>query len=96
MSAPSAPPASAPIRVPAGTTAGARVREGGLSTSGPEAIVVVRDAEGALRDLAWAPEADAEVVPVPANRLCRWRADTKCAAAIPAGARSGSPRCAST
>ncbi|MER5674288.1 threonine--tRNA ligase [Pseudonocardia alni] len=67
MSAPSAPPASAPIRVPAGTTAGARVREGGLPTSGPEAIVVVRDAEGALRDLAWAPEADAEVVPVPAN-----------------------------
>ncbi|MEJ8277648.1 threonine--tRNA ligase [Pseudonocardia spirodelae] len=67
MSAPPAPPASAPIRVPAGTTAGARVREGGLPTSGPEAIVVVRDADGVLRDLAWAPEADAEVVPVPAN-----------------------------
>ncbi|MFP5068277.1 threonine--tRNA ligase [Pseudonocardia nantongensis] len=67
MSAPPAPPASAPIRVPAGTTAGARVREGGLPTSGPEAIVVVRDAEGTLRDLAWAPEADAEVVAIGAN-----------------------------
>ncbi|GAA1402590.1 threonine--tRNA ligase [Pseudonocardia kongjuensis] len=67
MSAPPAPPASAPIRVPAGTTAGARVREGGLPTSGPEAIVVVRDAEGNLRDLAWAPEADTEVVAVGAN-----------------------------
>ncbi|MFP5021485.1 threonine--tRNA ligase [Pseudonocardia phyllosphaerae] len=67
MSAPPAPPASAPIRVPAGTTAGARVREGGLPTSGPEAIVVVEDADGRLRDLSWTPDADAEVVPVPAN-----------------------------
>ena len=67
MSAPPAPPASAPIRVPAGTTAGARVREGGLPTSGPEAIVVVRDADGTLRDLAWAPEDDVDVVAVPAN-----------------------------
>ncbi|MEQ3549966.1 threonine--tRNA ligase [Pseudonocardia nematodicida] len=67
MSAPPAPPASAPIRVPAGTTAGARIREGGLPTSGPEAIVVVRDAEGNLRDLAWAPESDTDVVAVGAN-----------------------------
>ncbi|GAA4686000.1 threonine--tRNA ligase [Pseudonocardia yuanmonensis] len=67
MSAVPAPPASAPILVPAGTTAGARVREGGLPTSGPQAVVVVKDAEGALRDLAWAPEADAEVVPVTAD-----------------------------
>ncbi|MFR9801314.1 threonine--tRNA ligase [Pseudonocardia sp. RS010] len=67
MSAVPAPPASAPILVPAGTTAGARVREGGLPTSGPQAIVVVEDAEGNLRDLAWAPEADAEVRPVTAD-----------------------------
>ncbi|MDN5919011.1 MAG: threonine--tRNA ligase [Pseudonocardia sp.] len=67
MSAPPVPPASAPIRVPAGTTAGARVREGGLPTSGPDAIIVVRDAEGALRDLAWAPDADVDVVPVRAD-----------------------------
>ncbi|MDQ4118244.1 MAG: threonine--tRNA ligase [Actinomycetota bacterium] len=55
------------MRVPAGTTAGARVREGGLPASGPDAIVVVKDADGVLRDLGWAPEADAEVVPVPAD-----------------------------
>jgi threonyl-tRNA synthetase len=28
---------------------------------------VVRDAEGKLRDLSWAPDADADVIPVPAN-----------------------------
>ncbi len=67
MSAPPAPPASAPIRVPAGTTAGARVREGGLPTSGPGAVVVVRDADGNLRDLAWAPEVDSEVTAVTAD-----------------------------
>ena len=37
-------PASAPVRVPAGTTAGAAVREAGLPTNGPSAVVVVRDA----------------------------------------------------
>ncbi|WP_181783520.1 threonine--tRNA ligase [Pseudonocardia pini] len=67
MSAAPAPPASAPILVPAGTTAGARVREGGLPTSGPQAVVVVKDAAGTLRDLAWAPEADAEVTVVTAD-----------------------------
>ncbi|WP_432844935.1 threonine--tRNA ligase [Amycolatopsis sp. CA-161197] len=55
------------VVVPAGTTAGAAVREAGLPTKGPDTIVVVRDAEGKLRDLAWAPEADAEVEPVAAN-----------------------------
>jgi threonyl-tRNA synthetase len=57
--------------VPAGTTAGSAVREAGLPTSGPEAVVVVRDlsdgAGGALRDLAWAPEADLDVEPVAAD-----------------------------
>ncbi|HEX5813096.1 MAG TPA: threonine--tRNA ligase, partial [Pseudonocardia sp.] len=67
MSAPAARPASAPVRVPAGTTAGAAVREAGLPTTGTEAVVVVRDAGGALRDLAWAPDADAEVEPVAAD-----------------------------
>jgi threonyl-tRNA synthetase len=67
VSAVPAPPASAPILVPAGTTAGARIREGGLPTSGPQAVVVVKDAEGTLRDLAWVPQADAEVVPVTAD-----------------------------
>ncbi|MPY84922.1 MAG: threonine--tRNA ligase [Actinophytocola sp.] len=53
--------------VPAGTTAGAAVRDADLPSKGPDAIVVVRDAEGTLRDLAWAPEADAEVEPVAAS-----------------------------
>ena len=67
MSAPAVRPASALVRVPAGTTAGTAVREAGLPSTGPEAVVVVRDADGALRDLAWAPEADAEVEPVAAD-----------------------------
>ncbi|OMC41148.1 threonine--tRNA ligase [Mycobacterium sp. IS-1264] len=68
MSAPANPAPAAPIRVPAGTTAAAAVGEAGLPRRGtPDAIVVVRDAEGKLRDLSWAPDADAEVVPVAAN-----------------------------
>jgi threonyl-tRNA synthetase len=57
--------------VPAGTTAASAVREAGLPTTGPEAVVVVRDlsagAGGTLRDLAWTPDADAEVEPVAAD-----------------------------
>ncbi|RJQ92537.1 threonine--tRNA ligase [Amycolatopsis panacis] len=65
---PSAAAVSAPrVVVPAGTTAGAAVREAGLPTKGPETIVVVRDAEGQLRDLAWTPEAEAAVEAVAAN-----------------------------
>jgi threonyl-tRNA synthetase len=68
MSAPGQPAPAAPIRVPAGTTAAAAVGEAGLPRRGtPDAIVVVRDAEGKLRDLSWVPDADAEVVPVAAN-----------------------------
>ena len=59
---------AAPIRVAAGTTAAAAVRDAGLPGRGESgAIVVVRDAEGRLRDLSWVPEADAEVMPVPAD-----------------------------
>jgi threonyl-tRNA synthetase len=53
--------------VPAGTTAGQAVREAGLPTFGPHAVVVVRDADGRLRDLSWAPPAETEVEPVPAD-----------------------------
>jgi threonyl-tRNA synthetase len=67
VSAPAPRPASAPVRVPAGTTAGAAVREAGLPTSGPSAVVVVRDADGRLRDLAWVPESDVEVEAVGAD-----------------------------
>ncbi|WP_227981662.1 threonine--tRNA ligase [Nocardia spumae] len=55
------------VRVPAGTTAGAAVREAGLPTKGPETVVVVRDAEGNLKDLSWAPETDVEVEAVGAD-----------------------------
>ncbi|MFD4356544.1 threonine--tRNA ligase [Nocardia sp. NPDC058518] len=55
------------VRVPAGTTAGAAVREAGLPTKGPDTVVVVRDIEGALKDLSWIPDEDADVEPVPAN-----------------------------
>jgi threonyl-tRNA synthetase len=68
MSAPASPAPAAPIRVPAGTTAAAAIGEAGLPRRGaPDAIVVVRDAEGKLRDLSWVPEVDAEVIPVAAN-----------------------------
>ncbi|MFD3593602.1 threonine--tRNA ligase [Nocardia sp. NPDC058640] len=55
------------VRVPAGTTAGAAVREAGLPTKGPDTIVVVRDVDGALKDLSWTPSEDVDVEPVAAN-----------------------------
>ncbi len=59
---------AAPLRVAAGTTAGAAVREAGLPSRGAsDAIVVVRDADGRLRDLSWTPDADVEVVAVAAD-----------------------------
>ncbi|USX56966.1 threonine--tRNA ligase [Lentzea sp. HUAS12] len=53
--------------VPAGTTAGTAVREAGLPGKGADAIVVVRDAEGHLRDLSWTPQVDVEVEAVAAD-----------------------------
>jgi len=59
---------AAPIRVAAGTTAAAAIREAGLPGRGaPDAIVVIRDSDGKLRDLSWSPEADADVTPVAAD-----------------------------
>lgn len=55
------------VVVQAGTTAGAAVREAGFPGKGADAIVVVRDSAGHLRDLSWTPEADATVEPVAAN-----------------------------
>ena len=64
MSAPASPAPAAPIRVAAGTTAGAAVRDAGLPSRGAEdAIVVVRDADGRLRDLSWTPDSEVEVTP---------------------------------
>ncbi|MGB3524229.1 MAG: threonine--tRNA ligase [Mycobacterium sp.] len=68
MSVPAIPAPATLIRVAAGTTAAAAVRAAGLPDRGaPDAIVVVRDAEGRLRDLSWIPEADADVTPVAAD-----------------------------
>jgi threonyl-tRNA synthetase len=69
MSAPAHPAPAALIRVPAGTSAGAAVREAGLPGRGETgAIVVVADPDGKLRDLSWVPAgSDVEVRPVPAD-----------------------------
>jgi threonyl-tRNA synthetase len=56
-----------PVRVAAGTTAAAALREAGVVLDGPDGAVVVRDPDGVLRDLAWAPEADTDVEAVPAS-----------------------------
>ena len=67
MSAPPSPTAVPPIRVPAGTTAMQALKDAGIPLKGPDGAVVVREvATGDLKDLNWAPEADAEVEPVPA------------------------------
>src|SRR3954453_15870234 len=65
----SSPPSlsAAPARgaVAAGTTAADALAAAGVPLTGPSGAVVVRDlASGALKDLDWAPEADAEVEPV--------------------------------
>ncbi len=68
MNAPAHPASAELLRIAAGTSAGAAVRDAGLPGRGePDAIVVVRDADGALRDLSWTPDTDVAVVPVPAD-----------------------------
>ena len=67
MSTPPSPTAVAPIRVPAGTTAQDALKAAGIPLKGPDGAVVVRNlTTGDLKDLAWTPDADAEVEPVPA------------------------------
>ncbi|MEH1016069.1 threonine--tRNA ligase [Micromonospora sp. CPCC 206060] len=65
MSAPGNPVVAEPVVVAAGTTAADAVAAAGLPTSGPKAVVVVRDPEGQLRDLDWAPDVETAVEPVP-------------------------------
>jgi threonyl-tRNA synthetase len=55
------------VTVPAGTTAGAALRDGGAPTTGPDAVVVARDDQGALRDLSWVPDRDTNVEAVAAS-----------------------------
>jgi threonyl-tRNA synthetase len=50
-----------PVVVPAGTTCADAVAAAGLPTTGPKAIVVVRDPDGRLRDLDWVPSVDVSV-----------------------------------
>jgi threonyl-tRNA synthetase len=69
VSATTSAPAPAPIvKVAAGTTAADALREAGIDVNSPSGPVVVRDlGSGALRDLAWVPESEAEVEPIPAS-----------------------------
>jgi threonyl-tRNA synthetase len=68
LSSSAVPPGeSAPIRVPAGTTAQQALKDAGVPLKGPDGAVVVREAaSGELRDLAWTPDVDTDVEPVPA------------------------------
>jgi threonyl-tRNA synthetase len=62
------PASTQTVKVAAGTTASDALRDAGVSLDGPSGAVVVREiGSGALRDLAWAPDADAEVEPVAAG-----------------------------
>ncbi len=60
-------PAERTYRVAAGTTAFDALRGAGVELTGPHGAVVVRDSDGALRDLAWAPEEDTDVGAVSAE-----------------------------
>ncbi|WP_299957939.1 threonine--tRNA ligase [uncultured Modestobacter sp.] len=67
MSTPPSPTVVTPIRVPAGTTALQALKDAGVPLKGPDGAVVVREvSSGDLKDLAWTPEVDTEVEPVPA------------------------------
>jgi len=52
------------VAVPAGTTCAEAVETARLPTAGPNAVIAVRTPDGSIRDLAWAPDEDAEVEPV--------------------------------
>ncbi|MEV5817848.1 threonine--tRNA ligase [Micromonospora haikouensis] len=64
MSAPRTPVVADPVVVAAGTTAADAVAAAGLPSAGPKAVVVVRDPQGNLRDLDWAPAEETVVEPV--------------------------------
>jgi threonyl-tRNA synthetase len=68
VSTPPYPTDNTPIRVPAGTTAQQALKDAGVPLKGPDGAVVVRDpATGDLKDLAWVPDVDTDVEPVPAG-----------------------------
>nr|WP_232291699.1 threonine--tRNA ligase [Frankia sp. QA3] len=53
------------MSAPAGSSFAEAVKAAGLTMSGPNAVVVVRDADGTLRDLTAVPDVDTEVTAVP-------------------------------
>lgn len=61
MPTPHPAPNASRIVVPAGTTATDAVRAAGLQLTGPDAIVVVKGPDGALKDLDWVPDGEVEV-----------------------------------
>ena len=69
MSQPSrvAPVPAPRVLVATGTTAGTAVRDAGFAGKGPDAVLVVRDPDGRLRDLSWSPDHDVEVEAVAAS-----------------------------
>ncbi len=52
------------VVVAPGTTSADAIAAAGLPTTGPNAIVVVRDPSGTLRDLDWVPDTETPVEPV--------------------------------
>lgn len=67
MSQPDRRETAARVRIPAGTTASQAIQDADLPRTGPQAVVVVRDEAGKLRDLSWAPAVDTEVEAVAAD-----------------------------
>ncbi|MBK4157111.1 threonine--tRNA ligase [Corynebacterium macginleyi] len=63
---PAAPVNYEPFTVPAGQSVGAALRELNLPNKGPEAVVVVRGADGTLFDLSHTPDEESAFVPVAA------------------------------
>lgn len=55
---------SAKIMLPAGSSGAKLIATTMLNVSGPDAIVVVRDPDGQLRDLSWIPDTDTLIEPV--------------------------------
>ena len=65
-SQPSLPAVPASVAVAAGTTAADALAAAGVPLTGPSGAVVVRDiATDTFKDLAWVPDTDAQVEPVP-------------------------------
>lgn len=58
-----------PFSVNAGTPVGAAMKELGFPNKGPEAVVCVKDADGALKDLSHVPETNGDFWPIIAGSV---------------------------